>query len=177
MQWVDPPSPGPVEAAEPGRPVVPVIMLILGGILGLLTTEHWGYFFASGPILLIGLSLYVIVLVGRRLRHTADSELAIDLAGAMAPFVALTLEGFSGPFTTSAAAGPYFWFAIGIAAYWFGSDRYKRPVAEDGERIPATDTAPLPAPEPLRPALSRDPGVGRQGRRSAGRGRSAASLG
>jgi len=107
-----------------------------------------------GLIIWVGLSLYVIVLVGRRLRHTADSELAIDLAGAMAPFVALTLEGFSGPFTTSAAAGPYFWFAIGIAAYWFGSDRYKRPVAEDGERILAGKTASLPAPEPLRPALA-----------------------
>jgi hypothetical protein len=70
-------------------------------------------------------------MVGRRLRFTGDSELAIDLAGAMAPFVALTLEGFSGPFTTSACSGPYFWFAVGIAAYWFGSSRYKQAVAPD----------------------------------------------
>jgi hypothetical protein len=108
----------------------------------------------GGPGLLIwvGMSIYVIVLVGRRLRNTADSELAIDLAGAMAPFVALTLEGFSGPFTTSAAAGPYFWFAIGIAAYWFGTDRYKHPVVEAADAV-AVERTPTPTDTP-QPALA-----------------------
>jgi FtsH-binding integral membrane protein len=86
---------------------------------------------APGLLLWLGLSVYVIVLTARRLRHTADGDLAICLAGAMAPFIALTLEGFSGPFTTSAASGPYFWFAIGIAAYWFGTGRYRNPTVAD----------------------------------------------
>lgn len=86
---------------------------------------------AMGLLLWIGLSVYVIALVAQRIRHTPDSDLAIALAGALAPFVALALEGFSGPFTTSAASGPYFWFAIGIVAYWFGTGRYKLAPAPD----------------------------------------------
>jgi hypothetical protein len=86
---------------------------------------------APGLLLWICLSVYIIVLTAGRLRHTSDGDLAIILAGAMAPFVALTLEGFSGPFTTSAASGPYFWFAIGIAAYWFGTGRYRNPTVPD----------------------------------------------
>lgn len=86
---------------------------------------------AIGLLLWIALSVYIIALVAQRLRHTRDSDLAIALAGALAPFIALTLEGFSGPFTTSAASGPYFWFAIGIVAYWFGTGRYKLAPAPD----------------------------------------------
>ncbi|HTZ86921.1 MAG TPA: hypothetical protein VMB05_09660 [Solirubrobacteraceae bacterium] len=86
---------------------------------------------APGLLLWIALSIYVIVIVATRLRHTRDSDLAIALAGALAPFIALTLEGFSGPFTTSAASGPYFWFAIGVVAYWFGTGRYKLAPAPD----------------------------------------------
>jgi hypothetical protein len=72
-----------------------------------------------GLLVWVTLSVYVIVFVARRMRRIGDGELAIALAAVFAPFVALTLEGFSGPFLTSAAAGPYFFFAIGIAAYWF----------------------------------------------------------
>ncbi len=89
---------------------------------------------APGLLLWIGLSVFVIVMTVRRLRHTRDGDLAICLAGAMAPFVALALEGFSGPFTTSAVSGPYFWFAIGIAAYWFGAGHYKDANVPDQSR-------------------------------------------
>ncbi len=74
---------------------------------------------APGLIAWIALTIFVIVLVARRMRRVRDGELAIMLAGMFAPFVALTLEGFSGPFITSTASGPYFWLAIGVAAYWF----------------------------------------------------------
>ncbi len=74
---------------------------------------------APGLILWVALSVYVMVLIASGMRHVADPELAIYLAGAMAPFFALFVEGTSGPLATSAAAGPYFWFAIGTAAYWF----------------------------------------------------------
>jgi hypothetical protein len=73
------------------------------------------------------LSIYVVVLIVRRLPTVRDSELSILLAGAFAPFVALVFIGFSGPTLTSTALGPIFWFAIGIAAYWLaGPGRHIR---------------------------------------------------
>jgi hypothetical protein len=74
---------------------------------------------APGLLVWILMSIYVIALVAFGMRRVKDGELAIILAGAFAPFIALTLEGFSGPFLTSAAAGPYFWFTVGVVAYWF----------------------------------------------------------
>jgi hypothetical protein len=71
-----------------------------------------------GLVLWVVMSLYIAALTATQLRFVRDEELAILLAGAFAPFSALILMGFSGPLTTSAALGPYFWFAIGIAAYW-----------------------------------------------------------
>jgi hypothetical protein len=82
---------------------------------------------APGLLVWIALTIYVIVLVAIGMRGVGDGELAIMLAGAFAPFVALTLEGFSGPFITSTASGPYFWLAVGMAAYWFaGPGRQRR---------------------------------------------------
>jgi hypothetical protein len=74
---------------------------------------------APGLVVWVALSVYIVVLVVRRLRAVRDGELAILLAAAFAPFVALIFMGFSGPSLTSAVLGPYFWFAIGMAAYWF----------------------------------------------------------
>lgn len=76
------------------------------------------------------------------------------LAGAFAPFVALTLEGFSGPFITSTASGPYFWLAVGMAAYWFaGAGR------RESERAPTSEQAEPPPPErpPLPPGQQPPP--------------------
>jgi hypothetical protein len=72
-----------------------------------------------GLILWPALVIYVIVLVGRGMRRVGDGDLAIDLAGAFAAFLVFPIEATVGPLTPSAASGPYFWFAIGIAAYWF----------------------------------------------------------
>jgi hypothetical protein len=98
---------------------------------------------APGLLVWIGLTIFVIVLVARGMRRVSDGELAIMLAGAFAPFVALTLEGFSGPFITSDAAGPYFWLAVGAAAYWF---------VGPGRRTAAMRRAPRAAAGALRPA-------------------------
>jgi hypothetical protein len=81
---------------------------------------------APGLLVWIALIAYVCVVIVRGLRHVADGDLAILLAGACAPFFALIVMGLSGPTMTSAALGPYFWFAIGIVAYWFG-DRRRSP--------------------------------------------------
>ena len=74
---------------------------------------------APGLILWAGLALNVIALAIRRLRRVLNVELRIYLAAVVAPIIALVLMGFSGPLSTSAALGPFFWFAAGVAAYWF----------------------------------------------------------
>jgi hypothetical protein len=74
---------------------------------------------APGLVFWFALTITLIVLAVRRLRHVQDIELRIELAGVFAPFVAMVLMGFEGPIMTSAALGPYFWFATGVAGYWF----------------------------------------------------------
>ncbi len=101
---------------------------------------------APGLIVWIALTLYMIALVATGIRGVADGELAIMLAGAFAPFVALTLEGFSGPFVTSTASGPYFWLVVGMAAYWFaGPGRARRAARVPGHEIGIETAQPLPA--------------------------------
>ena len=53
------------------------------------------------------------------MRGVRDGDLGVLLAGLFAPYMALLLEATSGPLSNSAAAGPYFWTAIGAAGYWF----------------------------------------------------------
>jgi hypothetical protein len=73
-----------------------------------------------GLLLWVALSLKIITLVVRRLRRIEDIELRLSLAGVFATFIAFTIMGFVGPTMSSLPFGPYFWFSVGIAAYWFG---------------------------------------------------------
>ncbi len=72
-----------------------------------------------GLILWPAIIIYVSIITALGLRRIPDSDLAICLAGTMAPFTPLLIEGTSGFLSASAADGPYFWFAVGVAAYWF----------------------------------------------------------
>jgi O-antigen ligase len=72
-----------------------------------------------GLLLWAGLLLNLILLAARRLRHIADVELRIDLAGVFAVLVSLLLIGISGPVMGSAALGSFFWFTAGVGSYWF----------------------------------------------------------
>jgi hypothetical protein len=90
---------------------------------------------APGLVVWVVLSVYIVVLVARRLPAVRDDELAILLAGAFAPFVTLIFIGFTGPTLTSTALGPLFWFAIGIAAYWLAGPR---PRAESASALLAS---------------------------------------
>jgi hypothetical protein len=74
---------------------------------------------APGLIVWIALSVYTVVVITRGMRTVRDGDLAILLAGGFAPFVALLAESTSGAFTGSAISGPYFWCAVGLAAFWF----------------------------------------------------------
>jgi MFS family permease len=86
-----------------------------------------------GLALWAALSIYVTVVIARGLRRIRDDDTLILLAGACGSFPALMITGFSGPFTASPATGPYFWFAIGVAAYWFaGHKRLPAPTAHAG---------------------------------------------
>lgn len=111
---------------------------------------------APGLIVWVALTLYVIALATLGIRHfRGDGELAIMLAGAFAPFVALTLEGFSGPFITSTASGPYFWLAIGIAAYWFAGPGRRQLLRRDADEPAAT--SPLEPRPPEAPSPGQQP--------------------
>lgn len=72
-----------------------------------------------GLLLWVALTVELAVLVVRGLPRIADPELRIELAAVFAVPLALVIMGFSGPTTYTSPAGPAFWFAVGIAAYWF----------------------------------------------------------
>jgi hypothetical protein len=65
----------------------------------------------------VALTINVIFLAVRRLRRIRDPELRTYLVAIFAAFIALTLEGFSGP-TLAGTSGAFLWFAPGVAALW-----------------------------------------------------------
>jgi hypothetical protein len=65
------------------------------------------------------LTLRLVVLIVRRLPRIEDVELRIALIGVFAAVFAFTIMGFAGPTMAAPPAGPFFWFAVGIAGYWF----------------------------------------------------------
>ena len=74
-----------------------------------------------GLLLWVSLSVALIVLVVRRIRRIGDVELRLSLAGIFAAVIAYTIMGFVGPTMSSLPFGPFFWFALGIASYWFST--------------------------------------------------------
>ena len=76
-----------------------------------------------GLILWPLISFAISLLIVRRMRGVHDGELAICLAGALAAFIALPIEGTSGFIGGNLAGGGYFWFAIGVTAYWLAGRR------------------------------------------------------
>jgi len=92
-----------------------------------------------GLLVWVLLSGYVVVIFARGLRTIRDPDLAILLAAAGAPFAAMIVTGFSGPFETSSALGTYFWLAIGLTAYWFAGRKRIPPLAA-APTIPEANT-------------------------------------
>lgn len=72
-----------------------------------------------GLLLWVALSIYIIVLAASSIRRIADVEVRLSLSAVFAAFIAFTLMGFGGSTTSALPFGPYFWFAVGIASYWF----------------------------------------------------------
>lgn len=79
-----------------------------------------------GLLVWYGFLIRLIVLAFRRLRDIKDLELQAYLAAACAPLIAFLFMSYDGPVSASAAAGPFFWFAGGIIAYWLAGPGLKR---------------------------------------------------
>jgi hypothetical protein len=93
---------------------------------------------APGLLLWVALSIEVIVLVLRRLPRVADVDIRIYLAAVFAVFLAHIVMGIRGAFMDSSSAGPFFWFSLGIAAYWFcGPGRRERAGAQEKKALVA----------------------------------------
>lgn len=80
-----------------------------------------------GLIFWIAISAMLIALAARGLRRIEDVDLRLCLAGIFAVIIAFTIMGFVGPTMSNLPFGPYFWFALGIAAYWFAGGRRIEP--------------------------------------------------
>ncbi len=74
---------------------------------------------AVGLILWPLIPIYLTFFVVRRMRRVRDGELAICLAGAIAAFIPLPIEGSTAFISGGASSGAYYWFAVGVIAYWF----------------------------------------------------------
>ena len=94
-----------------------------------------------GLLLWPAMMVYFSALAFKGIRRIRDPDLAILLAGAMAPLVPLPIEGMSGFVSGAVNNGPYIWFAFGVAAYWFA--RKVRPEHPDEAGKERTDERAL----------------------------------
>jgi hypothetical protein len=76
---------------------------------------------APGLLIWLGLTLNVILLGAARLRKVKDVELRTYLLGAIVAFIALTIQGLSGP-TLAVTTGAFLWFVPGVISYWLAGD-------------------------------------------------------
>ncbi len=88
---------------------------VIGGSAYSLLMKEMG---APGLLLWIGLSVSAIGLAVTRLRRLRDVELRTYLVGLLAAFIALTIQGLSGP-TLAVTVGAFLWVVPGAIAYWF----------------------------------------------------------
>lgn len=90
-----------------------------------------------GLILWPALIFYVLSLTLGRIRRFGREDIGICLAAVLCVLFVLPIEGFSGGLTASTVLGPYYWFAVGVAAYWFcGPGRAQRKGATAIDRDP-----------------------------------------
>jgi len=96
---------------------------------------------APGLLLWLALSAEIIILIIRWLPKMPEIDIRIALAGVFAAFFAHLAMGLKGAFMDTTAAGSYFWFSFGIAAYWFagpGRPQMARRKKRDARReVPA----------------------------------------
>src|SRR5271154_1991753 len=80
-----------------------------------------------GLVLWVALLIRLLTLALPGLWRVPDFELRMYMAAIFSPVIAFVIMGFSGPVMSSAALAPFFWFSLGVAAYWFaGPGRFLR---------------------------------------------------
>ena len=84
----------------------------------------------------LAVSVELIVLLVRWLPRIEDVDIRICLAGVFAVFLAHVVMGLRGAFMDTSAYGPFFWFMLGIAAYWLAGPGRRELRRDAGE--PAT---------------------------------------
>lgn len=94
-----------------------------------------------GLLLWVSFTASLIVLVLRRIRSIEDVELRLCLVAVFASMITIAFKGFAGPTMATAPAGPFFWFAAGVAAYWLGGVVREH---RAGAPVLASRTTPLP---------------------------------
>jgi hypothetical protein len=99
-----------------------------------------------GLLFWIALTVMVITLSVRKLRQIGDVELRLSLAAVFAVVIAFSIMGLVGPTMSSLPFGPFFWFSVGIASYWFAGGLQRQ--QHDASRT-ATDARPIPAAQLL----------------------------
>jgi hypothetical protein len=72
-----------------------------------------------GLLLWPAIIFYAALLTFKGIRRIRDPDLAICLAGMIAPLIPLPIEGTSGYLSSGASGGAYYWFAFGVVGYWF----------------------------------------------------------
>ncbi len=88
-----------------------------------------------GLLLWLTFVIYLATLVLRRLSSVRDLDIRLALAAVFSVLAGLFVIGFAGAFTAGAGAGPFFWFAAGIAAYWLAGPGRKASMRPD-EAVP-----------------------------------------
>ncbi len=108
-------------------------------------TLLWKEVGGPGLLLWIGLTINVILLSVMRLRKVVDMELRTYLLGAVVGFVALTVQGLSGP-TLAVTTGAFLWFVPGVVSYWLAGDGRAEAfgLRGPGEVEPAPAARPMP---------------------------------
>jgi MFS family permease len=105
-----------------------------------------------GLVVWTALILTIVAMAVRRIRRIRDQELQMYLAAAFSPIIALLAMSYDGPVSSSEAAAPYFWFAIGMAAYWFAGAGWKIASAPPVEEPSEATGAEAPIGNRLLPA-------------------------
>jgi hypothetical protein len=78
-----------------------------------------------GLIIWPSIILAMLVLAFRRIRAHPDAELQLYLAAVFAPIFAMFFMSFEGPVSQSQVLAPFFWFALGVSAYWLAGPGWR----------------------------------------------------
>lgn len=77
-----------------------------------------------GAIVFLAFNVRVLTLSVRRIRRMNDPRTRALLAALAASLFAIFVTGFVGSTSAATPSAPFYWFAIGVLAYWIGSDRF-----------------------------------------------------